>query len=437
MTMRHCCICRSALAGMLLAGVAPHCLAFQTSGEPGVRAFTGSLADIVSNLYGGDGIRLQGSEIFSHAAHFTGDSLEQFNQLSLSVRDLSFPVLNPQFGVRYKYDSVLDEFVPTTESVSASAFAFDADTAGEGAFHIGMAYSVRRFDELGGMSLNELTVDLSHMDLGNNGSDLPCIGGPSGACYTFEKDVIQLSIDLGIEEELFALTGDYGISHNWDIGVFLPLLRTKVDVASSAAIVEHSSSQYLQGSVHAFGGDSDSPNDALRASHTGLGDIVFRTTYLLNSNETDGWRFSAGVDVRLPSGSVQNFQGLPDVGIRPRLVASSEYDFGFGLLRPHVNVGYGFNAGLRSEQLLDYVVGGSLVIGLGEEKTVLAVGADFLGKHVTANTDNRGDNQYDLSLGAKLHFEQSISAYYNILIPMNEAGLRPDAQHVFGVQVKF
>lgn len=401
------------------------------------RPFSGALEDIVTNLYGGDGIFLRGSDVFSHAAHFTGDSLEQFNQLSLSVRDLSFPVLNPQIGARFKYDAVLDEFVPVNEAISASAFAFDAQTVGKGEFHFGIAYSNRRFDELDGVPLNSLTVDLAHIDLGDNGPDLPCIGGPVGACYAFERDVVRLDINLGIKEEMLALNGAYGITDRLELGVFVPLLRTAVDVSSMATIIENETRQFFPASVHLFGGDSTDPNDALSASRTGIGDVILRTNYALTEVGEGGWDVMAGADLRLPSGDVRNLQGLPDMGIRPRLVVSRDIDLGHSVVRPHLNVSYGFNTGINNEQMLDYAIGGSWVFKLNDDSAVLAIGADFLGHHVTAKTDNMADNQYDLSIGAKLHVNHSISAYYNILLPMDDAGLRPDAQHVFGLQFEF
>ncbi len=424
----------SGVVGLLVLSHSPLAYAQDTGlAQP----FSGSLVDVVSSLYGGDGIRLQGSDIFSHAAHFTGDSLVQFNQLSLGVRDLSFPVLNPQIGVRFRYDAVLDEFVPVTESISASAFALDAETVGAGEFHIGVAYSFRRFSELDGAPLDDLSVDLAHMDLGNNGPDLPCLGGPPGACYAFERDVVRLSIDLGIKEEMLALTSAYGISDRIDVGLFLPILKSTVDVTSSATIIEHSSREFFPASVHLFGGDGDDPNDSLRASRTGLGDAVFRINYGVIAHRDTGWNINASLDVRLPSGQVDNLQGLPGTGVKPRLVASREIDIGFAIARPHFNIAYGFNAGVNKEQMLDYAAGGSLVFDLGDTDAIFALGADFLGKHVTANKDGMGDNQYDVSFGAKLNLRNSVNFFYNVLLPVNESGLRPNAQHVVGLQFKF
>lgn len=413
--------------------VAAQCVAER----PVYRNFSGHLNDVVANLYGGDGITLQGSDVFSHAAHFTGDSLAQFNKLSLGVRDLTFPVLNPQVGVRFKYDPVLDEFVPTKNSLSASAFAFDAETVGNGELHLGMAFSVRKFDEIGGDPLDHLEVDLMHVDLGDNGPDLPCIGGPPGACYAFERDVVRLSIDLEIEEEMLALTGVYGLTDRMDVSVFLPILRTSVGAFSSATVVENSTRAFFPAAVHVFGGESDSPIDAVRAQRTGIGDTVVRLNYGVMAHRDDSWNVNAGIDVRMPTGSTSNLQGLPEIGIKPRLVASRDVELGFGIFRPHVNIAYGFNSGVRQEQIIDYALGGSFIFEWSSSQAAMAIGADFLGKNVVTKRDDMGDDQFDLSLGLNYSFRQGLNAYYNVLLPLNEAGLRPNAQHVFGLQVRF
>lgn len=408
-----------------------------TIAQDGFTNFSGNLTDIVSSLYGGDGITLRGSEVFSHAAHFTNGSLEQFNNLSLSVRDLSFPVLNPHIGVQFKYDAVLDEFVPTSDAFSASAFAFDAETVGDGEFHLGLAYSVRNFNELSGNPLSDITVDLRHMDLGDDGSDFPCLGGPVGACYAFEKDVIRLSIDLSIREEMFAATGAYGLSDKFDVSFFLPLLRTEMSVSSVATVVENPTRQFSPDSLHLFGGDSDDPVDALQATKTGIGDTVLRLSYSIGEPQEKGWNVNVGADARLPTGQVNNLQGLPRIGVRPRLIASRNIDVIGGIFRPHLNVAYGFNAGLNAEQIFDYAIGGSYAFNWSEAQNTVAVSVDFLGKHVTHNKDQMGDNQFDVSLGLKMRLLQSLNVYYNILLPLNKSGLRPAAQHVFGFQMQF
>lgn len=398
--------------------------------------FDGKLSDLIPSLYGGDGVTLASDSVFSHSAHFTDASLVQFNELSLSLRDLSFPVLNPQAGITFRYDPVLDEFVRAGETLGASAFAFDAQTVGRGIFQIGLAYSSRQFSKLDGTSLSDITIDLHHMDLGDNGSDLPCIGGPEGACYAFEKDVVRLTVDLDIKEEMYALTGGYGITDNLDVGLFLPLLRTSMEASSTASIIEDASSAFFPVTLHRFDELSDIPADALQATKTGIGDTVLRLNYSL-PGENDGWQLLMGVDVRFPTGDVDNLQGLPRVGLRPRIAVSRDLELWGGKLRPHLNAAYGVNAGQMNEHIFDYAVGGTYTLDWSAGLRAIAFSADVLGRHVTRNKDGRGDNQYDAAFGVMLRAVKDFNFYYNIRVPINNAGLRPSAQHVFGVQVRF
>lgn len=67
----------------------------------------------------------------------------------------------------------------------------------------------------------------------------------------------------------------------------------------------------------------------------------------------------------------------------------------------------------------------------------IAYSADVPGRHVTRKKDGCGDNQNDAAFGVMLRTVKDFNFYYNIRVPINSAGLRPNAQHVFGVQVRF
>ena len=414
-------------------------LADHNTGAPSglYTTFDGNLADIISSLYGGDGIMVQTGGSFDHSADFVADSLVEFSRLSRSVRNLSFPSINAMSSVQYRYDSVLDEFVPRTTSLSSSIFAFDAETVGAKQFYFGLAYSTRNFSTLGGRSLNDLTVDLNHFDDEDDGPDLPCIGGPPGACHSFEQDVVRLSIDLGLKEEILLLSGIYGLTSNFDVGVIVPLLRTKMSVSSFATIVEDPSAANVPFTIHRFGGDADNPQDALSAQRTGFGDIELRFNYRPSQTDWMGWDIGIITDFRLPTGNEANLQGLPGIGIQPRLAASRTISIANGTLQPHVNLAYGINMGPSREHQFNYVLGGTYTYSWSSGENSVAVSADFLGKHVVRKRDGLADDQYDMSFGLKSNILHSVYIYYNVLLPIDNSGLRPAAQHIWGVQVKF
>lgn len=398
--------------------------------------FTGKLSGLIAGLYGGDGIILCPAETCRHGGHFTASSLNEFNKLSLSVRDLSFPSINAKAGTQFKYDAVLDEFVPVTSSLSASVFAFDAETVGRNQFYLGLAYSERRFDTLGGTDLDDLTVDLLHTDMGEPGNEHPCIGGPPGACYAFEQDVVRLNLDVRLKEEMLMVTGAYGLTEKLDIGLLVPILRTSMSASSHATIIENPTRQFVDFTLHEFGGGGN-PDDALQATRTGFGDMVLRLGYWpVQAKERKGWDIGLMADVRLPTGDTENLQGLPRVGFQPRLIVSRTLPFLGGKLRPHLNVSYGFNMGLQHEQQFDYAVGASYAFSWDDSAT-LAFNVDFLGKHMVVKRDGMGDDQYDVNFGLKANIWRNFSVFYSCLKPLNDKGLRASTQHIWGAQLRF
>jgi hypothetical protein len=399
--------------------------------------FDGDLIDMIPSLYGGNGLILCPADSCRHGGHFTFDSLEKFNSLALSVRDLTFPTINAKVGAQFKYDPVLDSFVPSISSAGSSIFALDADTIGRGDFYVGLAYSTRSFETLDGQELDALTVDLRHIDSGLDGPDLPCIGGAPGACYMFERDTVRLALDINLKEEMFLTTFSYGISENFDVTLLAPLLRTQMSVSSTATIIENPTRDFVNFTLHAFGEGSFGPTDFLATSRTGFGDLVLRFNHWRHQGDANGWDLSLVADIRLPTGKQRNFQGLPNIGLHPRIVASKTMSVGSGFFRPHVNLGYGVHTGPNKEHQLDYTLGASYTLALGGNSGSLALSADFLGRHVVHKKDGMGDNTYDLSIGSKYSFQNGVGLFYSILLPLNQQGLRPSAQHIFGAQVRF
>lgn len=396
--------------------------------------FDGALVDMIPNLYGGDGIFLKPSDTFSHAAHFVNDSLMVFNDLSLAVRDLSFPIVSAQAGVRFKYDPVLDDFVSEKHTEGVSAFALDATTVEKGAFYLGFSFSTRSLNRLDGAPLSDIVVDLKHIDIGDPGSDSPCIGGPPGACYAFERDVVRLNMGIELDEQMFAVSGTYGLTDRMDISAFIPVLVTEMSVVSEASIIEDTSSVYFPVALHEFDMDGDQPLDSLNARRTGLGDVVVRLNYLLTSLDKEGWSVAAGADVRLPTGNTENLQGLPGLGVRSRLAVSRKFSALGGNIQPHLNIAYAFNASANKEDAFEYAVGASYTTYWNNNDSSISLSADVLGKHFS-----NGDSQarYDLSTGINFRLLEAVSFYYHILWPLNDNGLRATDQHLFGLQAVF
>ena len=401
--------------------------------------FNGDLQNLIPSLYGGDGILLEPSDIFDHSAHFTEDSLVELNKLSQSVQDINFPTLNMQVGASYSYDPVLDEFVKDSSPYGGSIFAEDADTIGRGRYSFGLIYSRQKFKRFEGDSLNNLTIDLNHFDIGSDGNTSPCIGGPPNACYTFEQDVVRLTIDLDLQQEVSAFVGTYGVLERLDLGIVVPVMKTKIKASSVYSIVEDDSQANVPFHVHRIGDQSDPVHSSLKGSHTGVGDIFLRSKYwALRASDGKPLDLSLGLDIRLPTGDSKNLQGISDVGVMPRLIASKRIPLGKGSLQPHFNLSYLVNSGANNEHEVQYNLGTSYAFPIFEDDKYISFSADFLARSTVKNRGDFGNDQYDVALGVNLIPAKRLSLFYNAILPVNKNdGLRSELVNVFGLQMRF
>jgi len=124
-------------------------------------------------------------------------------------------------------------------------------------------------------------------------------------------------------------------------------------------------------------------------SATGIGDVVLRGKYTVYQGERAG--FAAGMDVRLPSGDETNFLGSGAVGVKPFGVFSYK-----ARVSPHAEVGYEVNGGstLAGNNL---VPSGSATVAKGSlpNRFLYIVGADVvITKRLTGAFDIYGQRLF-------------------------------------------
>ncbi len=403
-----------------------------------VERFDGNLVDLLPSLYGGDGVKLASGTPFNHAAHFTGSSLSTLAKLVEDIETAQGPGISANSGLSFVFDPVLDDFVSSPDTISGSAYVVNPNTIGAGRLNLGWAYSHARYRELNGRSLGNLQVDLKHSDVDNSGgSDTPCIGGPPGQCYAFEKDVVRLNIQLDLLIETSLLFGSYGITDDWDIGIVIPVHRTRMQAVSIAEVVENPTKRFFAGTLHRFGADSDSPFSGLRGSKTGLGDIQLNSKYFLGKYADA--EFAIAGSLRLPTGDEKNFQGVRGIGGNATFVAGKNFDFGGSALNSHANVSYAVNANARKQHFLRYAVGGTYLPETDSGKLLSGFGVslDFLGEHAVVHRRDSRNDSFNLSLGLVWNGPNDVMLFYNALVPLDDNGIRPDVIHFLGFQIKF
>jgi hypothetical protein len=146
-----------------------------------------------------------------------------------------------------------------------------------------------------------------------------------------------------IEASVAQFTGlvTYGLHDRLELSVALPVVHTRLAVASDAVIRRFGTAPGTP--VHYFP-DETAPGDigdhqlfAAQGSATGVGDIVVRTKATLVRKGHRG--VAAGVELRMPSGDEDDLLGSGAWGLRPFAVVS----FAYKRVSPHVNVGYQWN----------------------------------------------------------------------------------------------
>jgi hypothetical protein len=169
----------------------------------------------------------------------------------------------------------------------------------------------------------------------------------------FVRDFIQTvnNIDLTIHQ--YTLYATYGITNRLDFSVAIPILNIQMAVTSQATIVPNSAAPAAAGAPgnvwHSFNPTnpvltsqcaSQTPCLSAKFSDSngasGIGDVVLRGKYNVYNGER--WAVAAGVDVRLPTGDALNFLGSGAPGVKPFGVVSYK-----ARISPHAEVGYEWN----------------------------------------------------------------------------------------------
>ena len=307
-------------------------------------AEAGKLRDTLSTLYGGDGITLRDTGVFNHAAHFNQDSLEALNEFSARALRIESPLISVDSGAVFEYDPVVEDFVEVP-GVLGSMFAERPQPLGEGRLSLGFNYSDRRYRNFEGHDLAGISVELGHVDLNAPGPDV-CIGGPPGACYTFEEDKVLVDLDIDLKVRSLVLYADYGVTERLDVGVILPMIRTELGVHAEGRVEHHESSHFLAGRVlHAFdpaGIDGDAAVSEAYDRATGIGDVLVRGKYAVHAGER--LAVSLASQLRVPTGDYRNLAGTGRWGGRTALLMSGLVRLGErATLTPHLNLAFDLN----------------------------------------------------------------------------------------------
>lgn len=377
----------------------------------------------------------------------------------------SFPLSSTSAGIQ-RFDFSTGQPVAVRGSLGP-IFAETGRTLGKGKLHTGMNYSYLDLAKFRGMRTENIGFNFTHEDV-----------DPEGLGNSVqESDVINIVLDLHVSANIFAFYATYGLTEHLDVSVALPVLNISMEGNAKAVINSFSLAQ-IGIALHHFGedgADSDEPvleyiENYGEASPMGIGDLALRLKYAFLNKP--GGDLAALLDVRLPTGDKHNFYGTGATNVRLSGIASKQ----FGDFTPHLNMGYEYRGADFDSDELEFAAGfdqkivRSLTFALdilgefdlntaealsfeySEEPIVIVdeikqwnpktdklekVGTRTRTIDQTNVPERDNDNILNAAIGLRYAPVDNAILLGNILLPLNDGGLRSDIAYTIGFSINF
>src|SRR5262245_10965319 len=275
------------------------------------------LVTLLPTVFGSRGLTVN-SEVYTldgstHAAHFNNAFQQNFRRFNMAIASQlsALPLPSPTSGFTYRFDPDTGTFVRSTESFGP-LLAERAETIGRGKALLGYNVKVFSFDSLDRLDLQHVPAVFTHDDA--------ALGG-------IRSDVVVT--DNALKASVSQYTGlvTYGVTDRLDVSVAIPIVHTRLAIASSAVI--HRFGTQREDETHFFsdptapGGIGDQRDFAASGAATGTGDVLLRTKATLVRRGRVA--FAAGAEVRVPSGDEDDLLGSGAWGAKPFAVLSFTY----------------------------------------------------------------------------------------------------------------
>jgi hypothetical protein len=352
---------------------------------------SGKLACVIPQEYGA-GAQTFASVLFpvgGHTFHYENDFGVTLKPLTADIGRQAnlLPLASPSSGVVLVYDPSLKTFVTSTDSLGP-ILGERAETVGRHRLFIGFSYQFFDFDKIDGVNLHDFPDVFTHQDdnVDNSSSSTTNICSITtaknlGGC-AFVRDRIDTenSIDLKVNQYTTYVT--FGLTRHIDLSMVIPIENVRMSLSSQDTIILGTNGFItpLAGSPDAMNLNQNNPpgngqpyffhlfrncpntsppsgatglassclnhtfpdpaftgsGSNPKNSANGIGDVVARVKW--NAWEGERAGFSAGLDVRFPSGDALNYLGSGSYGVKPFAVFSYR-----ARISPHVLVGYEWN----------------------------------------------------------------------------------------------
>ena len=350
-----------------------------------------------------------------------------FDALAENIADTaarSLPIVAASAGFTYRYNPDLEVFERSTDTLGP-LFLERPETLGRGKFNVNVSFQYVQFDEFDGDDLKSLQsqdpIVLNVLDAGGN---------------VIAQRANRLVYSLGIQNYVTAFSFTYGILDDLDVNLLVPVIATTLKVGVQSQQVQR-----------ADPGQPFTPETGpLRVgrtggSATGVGDLLLRLKYQLPRL---AWlRSAAALQLRLPSGNEDDFQGTGSFEASPFIFASTVL---WDRVEPHVNAGIDLRADDVARSQARYGVGVDVDV---HRRIGLALG--FLGRsefegtadpeetsflHLTSagvqqrpllGLDFSRKDFFDVSFGVRGVLFGNVMLFANVIRSLNDDGLRNDS----------
>jgi hypothetical protein len=421
------------LASILTVVLSPAAVAAQTLGQTFRQLFT----------FGDCGQPLCLSEAVTgaHGSHYIPSVTQgEADMLGFMTGSIARSIANLPFtstagGVGFTF---IDGALVATSSSYGGVFGERSQTLGRGRMMAGASIHGMSMDQLRGVPMHDLTFRFAHQNVGD--ADM---GDP-----IFENDIIEVRTNMKVNIIVTSAFLSYGLSNNVDVGIQVPLVRASLSGASTAHIIPWD----RETAPHQFGTISE-PSEYADAgasgSAMGIGDIALRVK--ANAYQTTNMGLAFTGDLRLPTGSEEDFLGSGEMSLRLMAIASAKS----GDFSPHLNAGMAIRSGDRYGNSFvaalgfDHLLAESVTMAvdvlvdhsLGDSELTLPGSVEFtepVRRKVTLTDIPEGkDHLVDLSFGFKFQLPRDYRVITNLLVPMSEGGMRPRFMWTTGFERTF
>jgi len=410
-----------------------------------------SLRDKIGNIFS-EVLDIELAGPGEHGTHFRADNVAlskvTINSFSsfIAANIASFPLGSTEAGLTFDFST--GQPVSTATS-TGPIFSERAQTLGKGRFSLGLNLSFLNLSKLRGLNTEDIRFTFTHQDVG-----APGLGDSDN-----EFDTIDLFMDLDLNATIVALYLTAGITNNFDISIAVPFVNVSV---KANPIAQMNSFTFVSNDTanHRFGGTPSEPilsqrPTPLNDDDAGIGDIALRAKYSFLRGKTVD--LAGLLEYRAATGDEENFLGTGSSTFRVTLIASTI----IGNFGPHLNLAYDRrNSNLDPDDI-------ALFVGYDQKlATGLTLAVDFLGefeigdaieelrfeksatlerpvgnavrKVMLTNIPNFAhDHNLNASLGLKFNPKPEFIFIGNVIVPLNDGGLRSDVIATVGFQLGF